>query len=39
MSQQGADLIASSPEEFDAYLMSETKKWSAVIKAAGIRAN
>ena len=39
LSQQGADLIANSPEEFDAYLKSETKKWGAVIKAAGIRAN
>lgn len=39
LSQQGADLVASSPEEFDAYLKSETEKWSKVIKAAGIRAN
>jgi tripartite-type tricarboxylate transporter receptor subunit TctC len=39
LSEQGADLIASSPEEFDAYLKRETKKWNKVIKAAGIKAN
>jgi tripartite-type tricarboxylate transporter receptor subunit TctC len=39
LSQQGADLVASSPKELDAYLKSETEKWSKVIKAAGIRAN
>ena len=39
LSEQGADLIASSPEEFDAYLKNEMKKWSKVIESAGIRAN
>ncbi len=37
LSEQGADIIASSPEEFDAFLKSETKKWQKVIKAAGIQ--
>lgn len=37
LSEQGADIIASSPEEFDVFLKSETKKWQKVIKAAGIQ--
>jgi tripartite-type tricarboxylate transporter receptor subunit TctC len=37
LSAQGADLIASSPKEFDAFLKSETQKWRKVIKAAGIK--
>lgn len=36
LSDEGAELIASSPETFDAYLKSETVKWGKVIKAAGI---
>ena len=36
LSSQGADLIASGPEEFSAFLQSETEKWTRVIKAAGI---
>jgi tripartite-type tricarboxylate transporter receptor subunit TctC len=39
LTEQGADLVASTPEEFDAYLKSETTKWGKVIKAAGIHAN
>jgi len=39
LSKEGADLIASSPEEFAAYLKSETAKWSKLIKAAGIPQN
>lgn len=37
LSEQGADLIASSPEEFDTFLKGETEKWQKVIKAAGIK--
>ena len=37
LSEQGADLIASSSEYFDAFLKSETQKWQKVIKAAGIK--
>jgi tripartite-type tricarboxylate transporter receptor subunit TctC len=39
LSEQGADLIASSPEDFDSYLKSETTKWAKVIKAAGIKSD
>lgn len=39
LTEQGADLIASTPEEFDAYLKSETVKWGKVIRAAGIQPN
>jgi tripartite-type tricarboxylate transporter receptor subunit TctC len=38
LTQDGADVVASTPQEFSAYLVSETKKWSRVIKQAGIRA-
>ena len=37
LSEQGADIIASSPEEFDSFLRSQTRKWQKVIKAAGIQ--
>ncbi|MGV3629499.1 MAG: tripartite tricarboxylate transporter substrate binding protein [Betaproteobacteria bacterium] len=33
----GAEPVGSSPEEFAAYLRSETTKWARVIKAAGIQ--
>ena len=36
LSQQGADVIASSPEEFSAFLRQETVKWGRIIKSAGI---
>lgn len=39
LTQDGADVIASTPQEFSAYLASETKKWEQVIKQAGIRAD
>jgi tripartite-type tricarboxylate transporter receptor subunit TctC len=32
----GAEIVASSPDEFAAFLRSETVKWAAVVKAAGI---
>jgi tripartite-type tricarboxylate transporter receptor subunit TctC len=28
-----------TPEEFKAFIVSETAKWSALIKSAGIKAN
>jgi tripartite-type tricarboxylate transporter receptor subunit TctC len=34
---QGNDIIASSPEEFTAYIRSEMDKWGKVIKAAGVQ--
>jgi tripartite-type tricarboxylate transporter receptor subunit TctC len=33
----GAEPVGSSPEEFTAYLRSETAKWAKVIQAAGIK--
>jgi len=39
LTQDGADVIASTPQEFSAYLASETRKWEQVIKQAGIRAD
>jgi tripartite-type tricarboxylate transporter receptor subunit TctC len=35
----GADVIASSPQEFSAYIRSEVARWSKVIRAAGIEVN
>ena len=34
---EGADMVASTPEAFGAYIKSETEKWARVIKAAGIK--
>lgn len=34
--QQGAEPVASSPEQFAAFIKSEAAKWSKVIKAAGL---
>ena len=39
LTQDGADVVASSPQEFAAYLALETKKWAQVIKQAGIHAD
>jgi tripartite-type tricarboxylate transporter receptor subunit TctC len=38
LSRDGADVIASTPEEFRNYIASETVKWTKVIKDAGITA-
>ena len=34
---QGVDIISSSPQQFSAYLKSETAKWAKVIKDANVR--
>jgi tripartite-type tricarboxylate transporter receptor subunit TctC len=36
---QGADIVTSSPEEFERFVQSELTKWSAFIKAAKITAD
>ncbi len=36
--ERGLDVIASTPEEMTAHLMSEIKKWRAVFKEQGIKA-
>jgi tripartite-type tricarboxylate transporter receptor subunit TctC len=35
----GAELVSSSPEEFGAYIRSETAKWGKVIKDSGAKAD
>jgi len=37
LSEQGADLIASTPDEFATFLKAETAKWSRVVRAANIK--
>ena len=37
MVSEGMEIIASTPDEFSAYIKSETDKWSRVIKTAGIK--
>ena len=37
VANDGAEVIASTPEEFSAYLRAETEKWAKVVKAAGIK--
>ena len=36
---QGTDPVGSTPEEFGAFMKSETIKWARVIKTANVRAD
>jgi tripartite-type tricarboxylate transporter receptor subunit TctC len=36
LSKAGADLVGSSPEQFTAFIRSETIKWGVAVKRAGI---
>jgi tripartite-type tricarboxylate transporter receptor subunit TctC len=36
--RDGADVVAGTPEAFDAYIRAEVVKWAKVVKAAGIKA-
>jgi tripartite-type tricarboxylate transporter receptor subunit TctC len=36
LSKAGADPVGSSPEQFTAFIRSETVKWGAAVKRAGI---
>ena len=37
--QQGADPVASTPEDFATYMRSETAKWAKVVRASGAKAD
>ncbi len=39
LSSQGANLVGDTPDEFRAFIASETKKWADVIKQAGVKTN
>ncbi|MBI3069462.1 MAG: tripartite tricarboxylate transporter substrate binding protein [Betaproteobacteria bacterium] len=39
LAASGAEVVASTPEQFASYIGSEITKWSKVMKAAGIRAD
>jgi tripartite-type tricarboxylate transporter receptor subunit TctC len=36
LSSQGAILVGDTPEQFGAFIQSETQKWAKVIKDAGV---
>jgi len=36
---QGVDIVASSPADFEKFIIAEVAKWSRVVKAAGVRAD
>ena len=36
---QGVDIVASSPDEFEKFIIAEVAKWSRVVKSAGVRAD
>jgi tripartite-type tricarboxylate transporter receptor subunit TctC len=38
LTAEGLEVVGSTPEEFAVLIKSETTKWAAVIKAAGIKA-
>jgi tripartite-type tricarboxylate transporter receptor subunit TctC len=37
LAREGNDVVANSPEEFDAFFRGEVRKWAKVIRDAGIR--
>ena len=39
LSGQGAEPVASTPEEFTAFIRSETEKWAKLVKAANMRTD
>jgi tripartite-type tricarboxylate transporter receptor subunit TctC len=38
LTQEGAEVVASTPEEYSAHIRAEIEKWAKVIKQAGIRS-
>jgi tripartite-type tricarboxylate transporter receptor subunit TctC len=39
LSQNGAEIVGSSPQAFSAYIEDEIAKWAKVVKASGLRAD
>jgi tripartite-type tricarboxylate transporter receptor subunit TctC len=39
LADQGIDMVASTPEEFGAFLQSELHKWAPVVKERNMRAD
>ncbi len=39
MANQGVDIVGSSPDEFQKFIIAEIAKWARVVKAAGVRAD
>ena len=37
LAKDGAEIVAGSPEAFDAYIRAEILKWAKVVKSAGIK--
>jgi len=35
---QAADIVGGTPQQFDAFIKGELKRWPEVVKAAGIKA-
>jgi tripartite-type tricarboxylate transporter receptor subunit TctC len=35
---QGAEIVGGTPQQFDAFIKSELKRWPEVVRAAGIKA-
>ena len=34
---QAADIVGGTPQQFDAFIKSELKRWPEVVKSAGIK--
>jgi tripartite-type tricarboxylate transporter receptor subunit TctC len=39
LAQEGAQVAGGTPEQFGAFIASELKRWTQIIRAAGIEAN
>lgn len=37
LAKDGTEVVAGSPQEFDAYIRAEIMKWAKVVKSAGIQ--
>jgi tripartite-type tricarboxylate transporter receptor subunit TctC len=39
LAADGIEPVASTPQQFDAYIRQETARWAQVVKTAGIRSD